>query len=92
MDSTLPGKSTLDGTVKKFGLLRSSQSNKEWALRWRSTKWVMAATSLADKYVGLEEIEDGIWRIYFRQKMLGFFSEKELRVSDELDPIKRNYV
>ena len=65
---------------------------KNGALRWRSTKWVMVATSLADKHVGLEELGDGIWRIYYRQKMLGYFSEKELRIMDELGRLKRNYV
>ncbi len=65
---------------------------KNGALRWKSTKWVMVATSLADKHVGLEELGDGIWRIYFRQKMLGYFDEKKLRIMDELGRLKRNYV
>lgn len=41
---------------------------------------------------GLEELGDGIWRIYFRQKMLGYFDEKKLRIMDELGRLKRNYV
>ncbi len=65
---------------------------KNGALRWRSTQWVMVATSLIDKHVGLEELGEGIWRIYFRQKMLGYFHEKELRIMDELGRLKRNYV
>lgn len=65
---------------------------KNGALRWRSTKWVMISTSLAEKDVGLEEIGDGIWRVYFRQKMLGYFHEEELRIQDELGRLKRNYV
>lgn len=52
----------------------------------------MVATSLADKHVGLEELGNGIWRIYFRNKMLGYFSEKELRITDELGRMKRNCV
>ncbi len=65
---------------------------KNGALRWKSTQWVMVATSLIDKHVGLEELGDGIWRIYFRQKMLGYFDEKELRIMDELGRLKRNNV
>ncbi len=65
---------------------------KNGALRWRSTKWVMVSTSLVDKFVGLEELGDGIWRIYFRQKMLGYFDENKLRIMDELGRLKRNYV
>lgn len=65
---------------------------KNGALRWRSTKWVMVSTSLIDKYVGLEELGDGIWRIYFRQKLLGYFDENTLRIMDELGRTKRNNV
>ncbi len=50
------------------------------------------ATSLVDKYVGLEELGDGLWRIYFRQKMLGYFDENKLRIMDELGRLKRNCV
>ena len=65
---------------------------KNGAIRWRSTKWVMVATSLMNKHVGLEELGDGIWRIYFRQKLLGYFDENKLRIMDELGRLKRNYV
>lgn len=65
---------------------------KNGALRWKTTKWVMVGTSLIDKHVGLEELGDGIWRIFFRQKMLGYFDEKELRIMDELGRLKRNNV
>lgn len=62
------------------------------ALRWRSTKWVMISTSLMEKNVGLEEIGEGLWRVYFRQKMLGYFDENSLRIQDELGRLKRNNV
>ncbi|SHH66307.1 hypothetical protein SAMN02745124_04454, partial [Desulfofustis glycolicus DSM 9705] len=65
---------------------------KNGALRWRSTKWVMVSTALIDKHVGLEEIGEGIWRVYFRQKLLGYFDEKSLRIQDEKGRLKRNYV
>ena len=53
---------------------------------------IMVSTTLIDKYVGLEELGDGIWRIYFRQKMLGYFDEKTLRIQDEIGRLKRNNV
>ena len=65
---------------------------KNGALRWRSTKWVMVSTTLIDKYVGLKALGSGIWRIYFRQKMLGYFYEKKLRIQDEIERLKRNNV
>lgn len=66
--------------------------SRNGALRWGSNEWVMVATSLIEKDVGLEELGEGIWRIYFRQKMLGYFHEKELRIMDEIGRLKRNYV
>ena len=35
---------------------------------------------------------NGIWRIYFRQKMLGYFDETKLRIMDEVGRLKRNNV
>ncbi len=60
------------------------------AIRWRSTKWVYVSTCLKEKFVGLEELGEGVWRIYFRQKMLGYFDENKLRVIDELGRLHRN--
>lgn len=65
---------------------------KNGALRWRSTEWVMVSTSLKDKFVGLEELGNGLWRVFFRKKMLGYFDEKNLRIMDELGRLKRNNV
>lgn len=62
------------------------------ALRWRSTKWVMISTTLIEKEVGLEELGNGIWRVYYRNKMLGYFDEKTLRIQDEKGRLKRNNV
>ena len=44
----------------------------------------MVSTTLFDRYAGLEELGDGIWRIYFRQKILGYFDENKLRIMDEI--------
>lgn len=52
----------------------------------------MISTSLIEKNVGLEEIGERLWRVYFRQKMLGYFEEETLRIQDELGRLKRNCV
>lgn len=33
------------------------------------------STALSGRYVGLEEVEDGIWLIWYRHVRLGYFSE-----------------
>lgn len=65
---------------------------KNGALRWKSTQWVLVSTSLIDKHVGLEELGDGIWRIYFRQKLLGYFDERNRRIMDEIGRLKGTHV
>lgn len=95
------------GSVHEYSLREYKEKIEDWdypsycevrrvtkngALRWRSTKWVMVSTSLIDKHVGLEELGDGIWRVYFRQKMLGYFNEETLRIQDEVGRLKRNNV
>ena len=52
----------------------------------------MVSTNLINKHVGLEDLGDGIWRIYFRQKILGYFDEKTLKIQDEAGRLKRNNV
>jgi len=53
------------------------------AIRWKSYYWVMVSSCLAEKHVGLEELGNGIWRVFFRQKLLGYLDEKTLRIEDE---------
>ncbi len=52
----------------------------------------MVATSLCEKDVGLKEIGEGIWRVFFRHKQLGYFEEQALRIQDEIGRLKRNNV
>jgi hypothetical protein len=34
------------------------------------------------KDIGLEELANGIWRVYFRCKLLGYLDEHTLRIQD----------
>lgn len=62
------------------------------AMRWGHAKWVGVSTALIEKRVGLEEVGDGIWRVYFRQKLLGYLDEKVMRIQDNQGRYKRNLV
>jgi hypothetical protein len=59
------------------------------AIRWKSYYWVMVATPLSGHYVGLEELGNGIWRVFYRHKLLGYLDEKTLRIEDEQGRTKR---
>jgi hypothetical protein len=40
------------------------------------------AHTLAGEYVGLEEIDDGLWDVYFGPVTLGRMDERKLRIED----------
>ena len=46
-------------------------------------------TTLIEKYVGLDEIVKGHWRVYYRDTLLGYLDEKELRIQDQLGRLLR---
>jgi len=55
---------------------------KNGAIRWNSDSWVMVATPLIGKDIGLFELGNGIWRVYFRRRLLGHLDEQTLRIND----------
>ena len=59
------------------------------AIRWGYGKWVMVSTTLATRYVGLEEMATGKWRVYFRDTLLGYLDEEILRIQDDLGRLRR---
>ncbi len=50
-------------------------------IRWKH-HWVCVTHTLAGEYVGLEEIDDGIWEVYFGPLKLGRMDERILRIED----------
>lgn len=59
------------------------------AIRWGASRWVVVSTTLIEKYVGLEEIVKGKWRVYYRDTLLGYLDERELRIQDQLGRLLR---
>jgi hypothetical protein len=60
------------------------------AIRWGADRWVTVSTTLIEKYVGLEPIADGKWRVYYRNYLLGYLDERELRIMDDQGRFRRN--
>ena len=52
--------------------------------------WVNVSTVCAGDYVGLEEIDDGVWNVYFGPLKLGRFLERHMRIEDAYGRLKRN--
>jgi putative transposase len=50
-------------------------------IRWNS-EWVNVSLCCAGEYVGLEEIDNGIWQVYFGPVKLGRLIEEQMRIED----------
>jgi hypothetical protein len=50
-------------------------------IRWNH-HWVCVTHTLAGEYVGLEEVDDGRWDVYFGPLKLGQMDERMLRIED----------
>jgi hypothetical protein len=49
------------------------------SIRWKSYYWVYLSRVLIGRRLGIEEIGNGIWKVYYRDVILGYFSEKDIR-------------
>jgi transposase InsO family protein len=60
-------------------------------VRWNG-HWVNVSVVCIGEYVGFEEIDDGIWNVYFGPLKLGRFNERNMRIEDEFGRLKRHDV
>jgi putative transposase len=60
-------------------------------IRWKGG-WVNVSTVCAYEYVGLEEVDLGIWNLYFGPVKLGRLLEKYMRVEDAFGNLFRHHV
>jgi putative transposase len=58
-------------------------------IRWNG-QWVSVSRVCEGEYIGLEEIDDGVWNVYFGALKLGRFLERHMRIEDELGRLKRH--
>ena len=57
-------------------------------IRW-NRQWVNVSATCVGEYVGLEEIDDGIWNVYFGPLKLGRLLERHMRIEDAYGRLKR---
>lgn len=60
-------------------------------IRWNN-KWVNVSTVCVGDYVGFEEIDNGIWNVYYGMLKLGRFDERTTRIEDAYGRLKRRNV
>lgn len=62
------------------------------AIRWKSFYRVYMTRGLVGKWVGAEEVGNGIWKIFYRDVLLGYFSEKAIMDKESLTRLSTNLV
>ena len=63
--------------------------SRNGGIRW-NREWVNVSHPLAELDIGLEEIDDGLWNVYFGPVWLGRFHEAVGRIIDHLNrPARR---
>ncbi len=62
------------------------------AMRWRSYYWVYLTAALKGKHVGVLDMGNGIWRVFYRSVFLGYFDEKHLRDKQKSIRLSQNIV
>ena len=60
-------------------------------MRWNH-EWVNVSTVCVGEYIGLEEIDNGVWTVYFGPLKLGRFDERLMRIEDQYGSLKRHHV
>jgi putative transposase len=58
-------------------------------IRWNH-QWVNVSICCAGEYVGLEEIDEGVWNVYFGPLKLGRLLERHMRIEDAYGRLKRH--
>lgn len=56
----------------KFKILLKVTQNG--SVRWASYYWVYVSAALKGKYIGIQHIGNGIWKVFYRNVFLGFFN------------------
>lgn len=51
-------------------------------IRWNHA-WINVSTCCAGDYVGLEEIDDGVWNVFYGPLKLGRFHERHMLIEDQ---------
>jgi putative transposase len=60
-------------------------------IRW-NRDWVNVSTVCIGEYVGLEEIDNAIWNVYFGPLKLGRLNERHMRIEDQYGKLRRKTV
>lgn len=56
--------------------------SRNGGVRWNS-RWVCVSHVLGEEYVGFDEVDDGLWEVFFGPVRLGRFNERNSKIEDD---------
>ena len=62
------------------------------SVRWKSYYWVFITQGLSGKQIGVEEIGNEVWKVFYRNVFLGYFNEKDIRDKEKSTRLSPNLV
>jgi putative transposase len=65
--------------------------SRNGGIRWNND-WINVSTVCIGEYIGLEEIDDGLWTVYFGPLTLGRLNERLMRIEDHYALLNRRNV
>ena len=75
-----------------IGPLTPNYVTMNGAMRWKADSWIYLSRALGGKFVGIEELGEGIWRVFYRNVFLGYFDENKLSMDHQIIKIENNIV
>jgi len=72
--------------------IRLQYVTKNGAIRWRTHYWIYMCQALAGKHVGMQELGNGIWKVYYRTIFLGYLNEKLIKMKQKSIRLNDNIV
>jgi transposase InsO family protein len=62
------------------------------SVRWKLYYWVYLTAALKGKYVAIEDMGKGIWKVFYRNVFLGFYNESNIRDKQVAIRLSQNVV
>jgi transposase InsO family protein len=86
----MPGKLTHFDYPRHFEVRRVSGNNS--CIRFKN-RFIFVSRALGGEYIGLEEIDDRMYNLYFCEMLVGRFNEEKMRVEDIIErlPLRQIY-
>jgi len=70
---------TVPPRIEYPGHFEVRRVSRNGGIRWK-TGWLSVSHPLIDEHVGLDEVDDGIWNLYFGSLLLGRFDERDKKL------------